>query len=206
MKDEMDILREVGSISAAHGSIALSEILDREIKLHIPSLDIMHGEAVLSKVTLDQIVISVSSHMLTELKGNVLFVLDEKSAFKLVDMHYKPDKEKEKKGLLTEMGMSIIKETGSVVISSYVGALSIMLKKLIIPSIPTLVSGPIQEIISFAITPYGAEDYVLLIEAVFEEPKQGIRGSFYLVLSPQTMKYIQDACRELLRSLKEKSE
>ncbi len=33
MQDELDILREVGSIAAVHGSIALSEILGKRINL-----------------------------------------------------------------------------------------------------------------------------------------------------------------------------
>ena len=201
MKDEMDILREVGSISAGHGSIALSDILGRKINLRLPSLDILPGEMIFNKINFDQIVVSVSSHILTGLKGNVLFVLDEKSAFKLIDMCYRINKEEKKEGLLTEMGMSLIKEIGSIIIASYIGALSLMLRTLIIPSIPTLVSGPIQEIIGIAISPYGGEEYILLIEAVFEEPKERIRGGFYLVLNPEAMKYVQDACKKMLKSI-----
>jgi len=201
MKDEMDILREVGSISAGHGSIALSDILGRKINLRLPSLDILPGEMIFNKINFDQIVVSVSSHILTGLKGNVLFVLDEKSAFKLIDMCYRINKEEKKEGLLTEMGMSLIKEIGSIIIASYIGALSLMLRTLIIPSIPTLVSGPIQEIIGIAISPYGGEEYILLIEAVFEEPQERIRGGFYLVLNPEAMKYVQDACKKMLKSI-----
>ena len=90
---------------------------------------------------------------------------------------------------------------GSVVISSYIGALSIILKKLIIPSIPTLVSGPIQEIINIAVGSYSDEEYILLVEAVFEEPRQRINGSFYLVLNPEAMKYIQESCKKILKCL-----
>ena len=201
MKDEMDILREVSSISAGHGSIALSDILGRKINLRLPSLDILPGEMIFNKINFDQIVVSVSSHILTGLKGNVLFVLDEKSAFKLIDMCYRINKEDKKEGLLTEMGMSLIKEIGSIIIASYIGALSLMLRTLIIPSIPTLVSGPIQEIIGIAISPYGGEEYILLIEAVFEEPQERIRGGFYLVLNPEAMKYVQDACKKMLKSI-----
>lgn len=201
MKDEMDILREVGSISAAHSSIALSEILGRKINLNLPSLDIIPGGAILDKITVDQIVISVSSHMFSGLKGNVLFVLDEKSAFKLIDMCYRINQEEKRSGVLTEMGLSLIKEVGNVVIASYIGALSMILRIFIIPSIPTLVSGPIQQIISMAISSYSNEEYVLFVEAVFEEPHQKITGSFYLILNPEAMKYIQDSCKKILASL-----
>jgi len=201
MKDEMDILREVGSISAAHGSIALSQILGRKINLRLPSLDVFPVETILNKLSTDQIVISVSSHILTQLKGYILFILDEKSAFKLIDICYKIKKNDKEVGSPTEMGMSLIKEVGGVVIASYIGSLSIMLNTLIIPSIPTLTSGPIQEIIGIAVSPYSREEYILLIEAIFEEAEKNIKGSFYLILSPEAMRYIQDACKKILKSL-----
>jgi len=41
MQDELNILRKVGSITTAHGSIALFEILGRRINLSVPSKDII---------------------------------------------------------------------------------------------------------------------------------------------------------------------
>lgn len=201
MKDEMDILREVGSISAGHASIALSEILGRTIKLQMPSLDIIPGGIALKRMVAEQVVVSVSSNILTGIKGNIIFVLNEKSTFKMIDMCYRIKPEDKKSGVLTEMGISVIKEVGSVVISSYIGALAMILKTVIIPSIPTLVSGPIQQIISMAISSYAGEEYILLVEAIFEEPHEKIKGSFYLVLSPEAMKCIQTACKQILASL-----
>jgi chemotaxis protein CheC len=203
MKDEMDILKEVGSISAGHGSIALSEILGRKILVELPSLDIISADTVLERLPTDQIVISVSSTILSGLKGSILFVLEEKSAFKLIDMCYRIHVEDKKNSMFTEMGLSVIKEIGNVIISSYVGALSMILKTVIIPSIPTLVSGSIDQALHMAVAPYSREDYILLAEAVFSEPGAKINGSFYLVLNAETMKYVQDACKKLLASLKD---
>lgn len=204
MKDELDVLRETGSTAAAHASIALSEILGKRINLQMPCLDIIPAEAILQRVDLDRIVISVSSHILTGLKGEILFMLDEKSAFQLIDICSRIEEKDKKEGALTEMGLSIIKETGSIVISAYINALSMMLKVLIIPSIPTLISGPIQDTISKTISFYSGEDYILLIEAVFQASKQKVKGSFYLVLTPEAAKYIQDTCIKMLNSLEKK--
>jgi chemotaxis protein CheC len=201
MKDEMDILREVGKISAAHGSIALSEILGRTIELRMPNLDIIPCEDILNKVSEEQLMICVFSNILTGLKGQVLFILNEKSAFKLIDMCHYSQSENIKKGLFTEMGMSTIKEIGSIVIASYVGALSIMSRRLIIPSIPTLVNGLMSEIMTMTISKYTGEEYVLLIEAIFKEAKEQIEGSFYLILTSESMDEIRAACKEMLEEL-----
>lgn len=202
MRDEMDILREVGSIAAGHGSIALSEILGRKINVEMPSVEIIPADIVLEKIPTDQIVVSVSSNILSGLKGEVLFVLEEKSAFKLIDMCYRLHNEDKKGSMFTEMGLSVIKEIGNVIISSYIGALSMILRTIIIPSIPTLVSSSIQQTLSMVIAPYCSDDYILLTEAVFLEPSERINGSFYLVLNAEAMKYVQNACKKMLESLK----
>lgn len=99
------------------------------------------------------------------------------------------------------MGISVIKEVGSIVISSYVSALSMILQKLIIPSIPTLSSGPLHEIMRIAIGSSSDAECILLIEAVFEETQGNIKGSFYLVLNFEAMQEIQGICKKILASL-----
>ena len=202
MHDEMDILREVGSISAGQGSIALSQMLGKKIDLKLPSLEILPGGIILNKMILDQIVISVSCDILTGIKGNILFLMDEKSAFKLIDICYNKEGEEKKSGWQTEMGLSLIKEVGNVVMSSYLGALSMMLRMIMIPSIPTMISGPAQQIMNMLFNPANKADYVLLIEAVFEEQEHKLNGSFYLALTPESVKLIQDGCKKILESLK----
>ncbi len=201
MKDEMDILREVGKISAAHGSITLSEILCRTIELSMPNLDIVSCDSVLNKIPQEQLMICVLSTILSGLKGHILFILNEKSAFKLIDMCRVSKETNAKNGFLTEIGLSTIKEIGNIVISSYIGALSIMSKKLIIPSIPTLVNGLMSEIMAMSISKYTGEEYVLLIEAVFKEAKEQIEGSFYLILTSESMEEIRSACKRMLEDL-----
>jgi chemotaxis protein CheC len=100
------------------------------------------------------------------------------------------------------MGLSLIKEVGNVVISSYLGALSMMLRIITIPSIPTMISGPAQQILNMLFNPINKNDYVLLIEAIFEEQEHKLNGSFYLALTPESVKLIQDGCKKLLESLK----
>ncbi|MCX7926640.1 MAG: chemotaxis protein CheC [Candidatus Omnitrophica bacterium] len=202
MKDEMDILREVSSISAGHGSIALSEILGKKITMEMPALDIVNSQEVLSRIATDQIVISVSSNILSGLKGEILFIMEEKSAFKLIDMCYRCTMPDKKGSVFTEMGFSIIKEIGNVIISSYAGALSMILKTVVIPSIPTLVSGSIQQALSLVVAPYQTEKHILLAEAVFMEPEERITGTFYLVLDSVAMERVKDACKKILESLK----
>jgi len=199
MNDEMGILKEVGSIASGQGSIALSELMGRRINLVVPNLEVVESGQVLKKLAKEQIVVCVFCRILTGIEGKILFLLDEKSTYKLVDMCYKITQEDKKSGIFTEMGLSLLKEVGNVVISSFVGALSMILKTIIIPSIPTLVNGPADQILSMAVS--SKEDYVLFIDTLFEEPQQKISGCFYLILDPNTAKHIQESCKKLLESI-----
>jgi chemotaxis protein CheC len=204
MQDELDILREVGSIAAAHGSIALSEMLGRKIELSIPSLDIVFCTGIPTSINVERMGIAIISRLPVGLKGEAAFLLDEKNAFKFIDMSYKIREEDKKSGVLTEIGISSIKEIGSIVINTYLSALSIMFKRVILPLPPTLVSGTVDEILNILFSTTGAEDYVLLIEAVFEEPQEGIKGGFYLVLTPKTASDIRKTCKKMLKELEKK--
>jgi len=202
MKDEMDILKEVGTTAAAHGSIALSEILGRKITLRLPSLDMLPGEQLSKTIHVEGMVLTMQAQILSGIEGKIVFLLEEKSAFKLVDMCYKSKEEGKKVGLFTEMGMSVIKEVGNIIISSYISSLSFFIKKLIIPSFPILINAPFVEVMNMLTVGYEKERYILVVEALFEEEKASIKGNFWLVLTPEAAEEIKRACKKILESIR----
>jgi len=200
MKDEMDILKEVGNTAAAHGSIALSEILGKKIKLYLPVADIIPCKNIEKPIPQEGMSMTLQTQLLSGLEGKIVFVLEERQAYKLIDICYTGEGVK-KTGVFTEMGMSLIKEVGNVVIASYISALGFFLKKLIVPSLPMLINAPFQEIIKLVVAGYGEQDYILVVESVFEESESKIRGTFWLLLTPDSVKEIKEACKKLLEQV-----
>ena len=170
-KDEMDILREVGTTAAAHGTIALSEILGRKIKLRLPCIEIMACDKLTKTMHADGMVVTLQTQILSGLDGKVIFFLEEESAFKLVDSCYKTKEDSKKLGLFTEIGMSVIKEIGNIIIASYISSLGFFTKRLIIPSFPMLINAPFAEVVNMLAIGYGKEDYVLVVETLLEDEK-----------------------------------
>ncbi|TAN62873.1 hypothetical protein EPN16_00755 [bacterium] len=201
MKDELDILREVGSIASAHAGSALSEILGRRINLLIPSLDFVSSAAAPKKINIDQMGIAVIARLTTGIKGQAVFMLEEKNAFKLIDLSYKVSEQDKKSDLLTELGVSTIKEIGNIVMSAYLNAIGLMLKRIVLFLPPAFISGTFDEILHMVLSSSKSEDYMLLIEAVFEEPNDKIKGAFYLVLEAQAASDIRNACQQALKEL-----
>ncbi len=202
--DEMDILKEVGSIAAAHGGIALSEILKKTILLSVPRTQIITSQSAKQKLEFEKIGIAVYSKIVTGLNGRIIFLLDERNAFRLNDISYKLQPGNSSSGVLTEMGMSLIKEVGSMVTSAYVTAIGMLFKRVILLGAPMLISGTFNEILN--ITVFGGKnegtDSVLLVDVEFEEPEEKIRGNFYLVLTTEAAKEVQVVCKKMLQDLK----
>lgn len=203
VKDEMDILKEIGNIAAAHGSIALSKILNKKIFLEVPRSEIIDSKSIAKKIDFEKIGIAVYSKIMTGFNGRVIFLLDEKNAFRLNDISYKLKTKEKSSGVMTEMGMSVIKEIGSIVTSAFVTAISMMFKKVIILAAPMLISGTINEIINITVFSGSEEDEVLLLEAMFEEPDAGIKGSFYLVLTTEAAQELKILFKQLLKKIQE---
>ncbi len=198
MQDKMDILKEVGSIAAAHGSIALSKVLKRKIVLEVPKVAIVSSASLANSVALERIGIAVYSKIITGFDGRVIFLLDEKNAFQFNDISYKIEPEEKRASVFTEMGMSLIKEIGSIVTSSFATAISMMFKKVIILSAPMLISGTMHEILNITIFTNTQNDEVLLIETVFEEVEEQIKGSFYFVLTADAAMALLKDCESML--------
>mgnify|MGYP000126618539 CR=1 FL=1 len=195
MYDELDILREVGSIAAGHGSIVLSTMLSRNITLNVPSVDIIACDEVPKNISLKNIDVAIFSQLFEGFEGAVAFVLDQKSVFRMVDLYCKVE-DGESPSRVTETALSLIREIGNVIIGAYLDVLSSVVRKAIVPPYATIISGDIDNIMYLIFSPYERDDYACFIETIFEEPKDKIKGGFYLILS-------SDSADELRRRLKE---
>ena len=207
IKDELGMIKEVASIASGHGSIALSELLGKRINLEVPSIRAIVPSEISSSIKFDQMGIGAFCKVLSGMKGQVAYILDEKNAYRLIDMSCKIREDEKLGSVLTEMGLSLIKEIGNVVICAYLNAISLITKQVIIPSIPMLVSGSFDDIMNIVLIPFSTPELkdatCYLIEAEFSEPEEKLKGSFYLVLSPDAFVDIQIACHKLLKDINE---
>lgn len=199
--DELNVLKEVGSIAAGHGGIALSEILGRKISLSVPAYDIISKLDRSEKIRLDTMGVVIFSRILVGLKGEVVFILSEENAFKLMKMASPLTSPPGTLGIPTEIGMSILREVGSIVMGSYLNALGLMLKRMIIPPLPTLINGALDDIMDLILAPYSDQEFSYMIETEFKDEVGGIKGSFHLILTPTAAKDINDTLDKMLKDL-----
>jgi len=199
MHDDMDMLREICSIASAHGSRALSEMLGKRVNLVMPSMEAIQTGKVSKAATLDRIVVSVQAKMLSGITGSIVLLYDEASAFELIKMCC--PQEEGHGGMMTELGFSALKEIGNVVMGSFAGALGVILRQPVVPSIPTLLSGPAKDIIDVVSTSHGKKGMVILVETCFEVEEKKVKGSLCFVIPETALKEIQAACKRMLKEL-----
>ncbi len=201
MKDEMDILREVGTIAAAHASTALSTVLGKKIDLYLPTMEILSAEDIGSAMGRKDMKFVIENEILSGIEGKIVFILTEKDAYKFINSCCQLPGDGGK-GDLTEMCISLLKEIDNIIVSSYSNALSSLLNKIIIPSLPVLINAPYETMARLLINDYRKEKYIISISTVFEQKEEKIKGCFWVLLTPKSVEEIKLGCREILESVK----
>lgn len=200
MQEELDMLREVGNIASGHGSSALSDMLGKRINLKFPSVEVITPDQVNSRLPAVKLTLAVFSNIPLSIEGKVAFLMDGENAVRLINMSSKTENPEESKPalILDMMGLSLLKEIGDIAVGAYVNALSMVLKQVTTGVRSTLISGSAEDILNTVILFKEKEKYCYLIESVFEEPKSGLSGGFYLVLTPGAVMSVMDTCKKML--------
>ena len=198
---EKDILKEVGTMCAGNATTAFAQILCKKIELLIPSVKVINLDRLSWHIDShpEQIVVGIHMQILGKVQGNALLVFPRDNAFRLVEILVGPLDEKQKS--LTEIGISALKEMGSIMISSYLSALSAFTGISVFPSVVTLTSGATNSLIKLAFTGLEIKKNIetLLIDAIFQEKKKNISGNFFIVFDAQSMKTILKRAKRLIK-------
>ena len=191
---EIDALREVANIGAGHAATALSQMTSRKIMIDVPEVSIRRLEEAAELIgPPDTIVASVLMHMMGDLTGRTLLVLPEDSARRLCRILLRRDDVGER---FSEMERSTITETGNILCSAYLNALSDFMGMMLVPSVPALVIDQSGAVLTTAYLNFGhARDYVICVETAFriagtEEP---LFGQFILMPDAASLAAIFDA-------------
>lgn len=193
---EMDVLREVGTVAASYGTDALTKMLNKDIKVYLPQILPLNDEAAIKafKSTEKDNMVSVQCDILAGLNGKLILTFDEKSSVKFINLCY-PGYPLTEGDVITELGMSALKEVGNIVLSAYVNALSAFLKIVVVPSPPSVALGSMEKIIEAAMSDK-QRIYVLFIDAIFEKEQEQIKGRMGFLLTSEDKDLIHDSCKQ----------
>ncbi|HEX6861913.1 MAG TPA: chemotaxis protein CheC [Thermoanaerobaculia bacterium] len=194
---QLDALREVANIGAGHAATALGQMVNSRIMISVPRVNILRLEEVPELLGQpDDPIAAVMMHMLGDLTGRTLVIFPVSSAKTLTDILFKREPGGTKEfGPMEESGL---KETGNILSSAYMNALSDFMGMMLLPSVPSLVVDQAGAVLTTAYLNFGHDrDYVFCVETEFnflDSPVQ-IRGHFLLLPDLASLRAIFDAIR-----------
>ncbi len=163
--EHIDIIREVSSIGSGHAATALSQLLNRRVNLNVPVVNLTSMKIVEDKLRPKvPEPVGVRLFMLGDVTGKLCLVMGNDDAMQttrlmLSSRSMDPD-------MAQKMQSSAISEVGNILCSAFINALCGFLSKLIIPSIPKLVSGNFDEVFKAMLGEDKASREVFVIQSI----------------------------------------
>lgn len=182
-----DILKEVGNIGAAHAATALSELIQENVRMTVPSArmvpfrevpELLGGEEIVSAGVVTQIKGSLS--------GNLLLIMTAQSAVQLVERLLLVENKDVQD--FTAMDFSALAEVGNILGGSFINAISDLTGytlQLTVPGVSVDMAGAILSIclLSAELT----TDEALLVETSISQGKNSIDAHIILIPEPDSM-------------------
>jgi chemotaxis protein CheC len=180
----LDVLQEISNIGLGNAATSLAELLKKKVNIAVPHATFLEMEQVFPLVGgLEEVVACVNLSFDGDVAGTVMYIFAEKSAYKLVDMLL--GQEIGATGELSALGESVIMEIGNILTGSFMNAIGSMTGLTMQTSVPLFAFDMMGAILSASLVASGHwDEQVLLIETIFLQNNDQIKGHFFLL--PET--------------------
>ena len=179
---ELDVMREISSIGTSHAATALSKLLQKEIRISIPTVSILGYNEALSRIgNAEEIVAATLVKMDKDVEGLMLFLFDMNFAGTvlktLLGQEFTSFEE------MDHLAYSALEEVGNIIICSYINAFSKLVDVDIALSVPSSTVNMLGGILTVPIAEYGHEtDKLMYFNADFV--MEGKKLSDWLLMLP----------------------
>lgn len=190
---EIEAFQEISNIGVGHAATALSELLHRKVDMSIPFVhlrDISYfGEIIAGHV--EQVVTGILvDSTLDDKMLNYLLIFNEKSTKNILNI-LRTSEPPENLMDLDEIGFSILKETGNIVLHHVITAINSFTDSVWFPSTPQLsidmIGAMIQEIVGRENNP---ESKFLQIQCDIFTDDESLKGEIYMIPNKEGLKLL----------------
>ncbi|TCS82961.1 chemotaxis protein CheC [Tepidibacillus fermentans] len=182
LKDiQLDFLKEVGNIGAAHAATALSKMIKKTIEMNVPKVKILPFEEVEELLGgSDQIMVCIFLRVEGDAPGNMLFMMTIDSAKKLLKEILGPMANQQK--FFSDLENSALNELGNILAGSYLSSLADFTNLKLYPTVPAITIDMVGAILSFGLIQVSQfSDVAIVIDTTFFEGQQLVEGHFFLI-------------------------
>ncbi|HLB54648.1 MAG TPA: chemotaxis protein CheC [Gemmatimonadales bacterium] len=193
---ERDALREVANIGAGHAATALSQMTGGRIMISVPEISLLQLEQLAQVVgPLDTPVAAVLMRVMGDFTGTTVLVFRQESAHALCSLLLRRPASPSEAGF-DPMEQSTVKETGNILCSAYLNALSDFLGMMLLPSVPELlVDSAVRALTPDHLRAGSSDNPVFCVETAFwiEGSEHAHTAQFLLLPDPAALDVIFDA-------------
>jgi len=198
----LDALQEICNIGMGHAATALSQMIGKTVNLKVPKVTLAGLDQVPDIIGgAEQVVVGIYLQVWGDFRGNLLLIFPRDSAQNLNALLTGQPATSEL--ILSEIHASALKEVANILAGAYLGAMGNLLGLSLLPSVPSLAFDMAGAIVDYILIELGQEsDLTLVVETQFFGMGSTIRGHFFLLPDPNSLKLILEASRvePLIRS------
>ena len=187
---EIDVFREIGSIGIGNAATALSQVLGVKVSMKLPRVSIEgYNEAVALIGDPEEIVAAVLVEMSGDVRGIMLYML--KLDFINAILGRLMGKYIDDYSQIDELSASALEETGNIIISSYVNAITKLADIEVPLSVPSVAVNMLGGILSVPISMFGeVTDKLMLIQGEFLIGDPQLKGELLLLPDIESLNFL----------------
>lgn len=118
----LDVLKEVGNIGSGNASAALSNMINKNVQIDMPSVRIVDFQEIVDREGgVEHVVAGVLSRMVGNIEGMILLLMDKDFVNTIIDVYF----HEKVRGLLSldDTKISALSEIGNIMCGAYVSAI-----------------------------------------------------------------------------------
>ena len=187
-KEDIEKINVIANVGIANAAESLSMILDKNISISIPEVEIIPIKNIAKEIgSIDTVYVGVFMPLSGDVKGAVLFSFTEESGFELIDMLYGLSTGKTKK--LDQDGESALMEVTNIIGSSMINTFAEKISLTIRPDIPTIIHDYIQSTIdSILLQNNITGEYALSFNTFFYYHDDRVLGRLLILSEAESLK------------------
>lgn len=177
---ECDAITELLNIGMGQAASSLSEMVNEEVKLAIPSVELISRPEALARLNghLQRRIAAVKQHFEGPFWGDAMLLFPQEKSLELVRTLMRDDDMP--LAMLTELEQDALTEVGNIILNSCLGSLANILSHELTSDLPIFISGTAKEVLD-ACVPQG-DDMVLFLRMDFALQAKDISGYVAFVL------------------------
>lgn len=188
---QLDAFKEIGNISAGNAATAFSQLVGRQVGMHVPEVRFLPVTGISSVLEPDQLRIGFYQRVLGEAAGHVLVTLTKPSALELISLVTS-----EPFGVLrflTPRDEDCLKELANIVVGSYLTTLSKITGFLFMPSVPVLAVDMVRAMVGYIVSQHPELECAFSLTHKLEVAHSNVSLQFMIFPNPDSLPMILKA-------------